>query len=263
MTMNVDTQSKRKGGENAGSAGGGKEGKKGRKDKEPENTEEGYKMLVALLARLGLSSAGQCRLVKSIAITTMAMERSLKNKQEDALLSITKATTKKFFEDTKDIPPDKRAAAGPVHATVYRRTQQWIIKHITEMEDVPDCPQVVKAFKIVNEYEKELQKVTAAEAVCDVARRIRYCRLQTCFKRSKMKLELAAGGASAEGQKLHDALCLLMRTQAGAEEKLGIAPPNGLERKVKQQMMLLGIQLHEKLEDSEDKNESASSTAKG
>eukprot|EP00929_Paragymnodinium_shiwhaense_P109359 TRINITY_DN75762_c0_g1_i1.p1 TRINITY_DN75762_c0_g1~~TRINITY_DN75762_c0_g1_i1.p1 ORF type:complete len:256 (+),score=56.30 TRINITY_DN75762_c0_g1_i1:398-1165(+) len=239
---NMDVDTSKRGAGLLSTVGDGTEAaKKSKKRDKEEHTIEGYRKLIELFAVMGLSTANQVRVVKGIAVTTMVAKRDLKMQQDEkTLMESVNVLTKGYFEQTKNLRPNEKAARGPVHALVAHKILTWTVDYVLGMEDMPDDREVVENFKRIRTYCSSLKDFKKDELVMlDLSRKVRYCRLLTAFKAGKMKVEIAPGPSIA-GQVLVETVVFVWRNVLEAEEKAGTAPPNNLERMIKQQLAILG-----------------------
>eukprot|EP00929_Paragymnodinium_shiwhaense_P108900 TRINITY_DN75245_c0_g1_i1.p3 TRINITY_DN75245_c0_g1~~TRINITY_DN75245_c0_g1_i1.p3 ORF type:complete len:123 (-),score=37.47 TRINITY_DN75245_c0_g1_i1:796-1164(-) len=119
LAMQVDAAQKRKSGPDDRLTDGGGGG-------EAKATEAGYRELVRLLAQLGLSNARQVRVVKSIAITTVTLDRQVKvHGQEKTMLKVAKEASQKYHREVKGMKQE-REQMGVVHCHVFARLMQFL-----------------------------------------------------------------------------------------------------------------------------------------
>eukprot|EP00929_Paragymnodinium_shiwhaense_P046013 TRINITY_DN23455_c0_g2_i1.p1 TRINITY_DN23455_c0_g2~~TRINITY_DN23455_c0_g2_i1.p1 ORF type:complete len:308 (-),score=77.07 TRINITY_DN23455_c0_g2_i1:308-1231(-) len=170
-------------------------------------------------------------------------------RRQDATSS--NAATKKYFDDTEELDAKQKEARGPVHVVAWRALIKWLLavaEKYDYKEDKDDpalkeqqdmCRKAVTALKDI---EQMLEKQKPEVQVAEVCRKVRYCRISTCYKEKQVKLELASGHSQAGLGILNDILTL-MKVQHAAIEKQGVAPRGNMERLVRQQMVAMGIEI--------------------
>ena len=182
--------------------------------------------IMAITAKLCLSSALQVRAIKSILIRVWMVP------SDHPLVTEAMANTRKFAELSKQLTQDSKTSDQRIDFIGLPHEHVWnalITVLLADLEKKKEDLAVKEKIVFIQEYCANMTQAGHRALLREVA----YARVQKCYEREFRKLELNVAEGTPSHQVFSYLVDFLERTP-NVVEKPGQAPPGDLERRLQQ-----------------------------
>ena len=188
-------------------------------------TEEESAKLVKLVAKLTLSNALQCRVLRAVSLSCY----KISSKSQFVTVALT--ATKGYSEKSKDVPKAERVTM--LHHPHTHVFNAWLSMMKTKLKDGE--PQKMLAL-----YLQLMESMGGAvKALQEMGKGCKYARITKMYDQEHKRLEVNFRDISDEA-KLWEACVLPAVLAEGATQLEGVAPQGDLERRIQESLQELG-----------------------